>query len=103
MEEAHRKSFEEVCKVVSKEIIKKSRIMKLSQLRDLYVLHLQETQFANPNYRGEKLKSKLERYSDYQGLLDFCPVGAGGKFRSYLVFNSKMDISDAIRTSQASN
>lgn len=99
LEEAHRNTFAEVCKVINDEIIDKNKILKLSDLRDLYISHLQETQFANPNYRGENLKTKLERCEDYQGILGFCPAGADGKFMSYLVFNSKMDISNAIRAS----
>ena len=73
------------------------RILKLSELRHIYIANLEATEFANQKYRGEKLNLKLEKCKDYQGQLGFYPIEAGN-FQSYLVFNSKMDICDAIRT-----
>lgn len=99
LEDAHKKTFDLVCEVITDVIINNEKILKLSELRDLYVSHLQSTPFANPDYRSENLKLKLERHKDYQEVLGFCPVKSGGKFQSYLVFNTKTDLRNAISAS----
>jgi len=97
MEKAHRDSYEKVCQVVNNEVLIGKRVVRVSDLHLIYVSHLNETQFANPNYRGEKLKSKLER--DYHGRISFCPIGSESRFSSYLVFNMNMDLTEAIKSS----
>ena len=88
-----------MCSVINENVVLGWRIVRLSELHEIYISNLNETPFPNPNYHGEKLKSKLEKKKDYQGLLGFCPIGADDQVSSYLVFNLKMDIMEAIKSS----
>jgi hypothetical protein len=36
-------------------------VVKLNELREIYVSKLAETEFSNPNYRSENLKVNLEK------------------------------------------
>lgn len=70
-------------------IIMNKELMKLSDLCELYKEHLCQTAFPNPNYRAEKLKSKLTSHEVYGSKLCFVELDRkGGKFQSYLVFSS---------------
>ena len=51
MEAAHKDAFTEVCAIVDNKLIKEGVIIKLSDLREIYVARLEKTQFANPKYR----------------------------------------------------
>ena len=64
--------------------------MKLSDSCEMYVSALEETKHSKPGYRAEKLKKKLEK-SDTDGqTLPFCSLNSGGKFKSYIVYNSNV-------------
>ena len=45
---------------VKSKIISEHQIMKLSDLRLMYVNELDITEFSEPDYREDKLKSRLE-------------------------------------------
>ena len=64
LEKAHRDAFANVCSVINENVVLAQRVVRLSELREIYISHLNETPFPNPNYRGEKLKSKLEKQKD---------------------------------------
>ena len=54
----------------------------------MYVSALEETKHSKPGYKAEKMKKKLEK-SDTDGqTLPFCSLNSGGKFKSYIVYNS---------------
>ena len=74
------------------------KVVHLSDLQAIYVSHLAKTPFPNPNYRGEKLKTKLEKCEEFQDLIDFCPMRREpcGRFSSFLVYNVKTDIKEAM-------
>lgn len=97
LEEAHSNSFQKVCQFIDKDIIVNGAVVKLTELCKIYISHLHETEFPNPNYRCEKLKKKLENCERYKGLLGFCPILEN--FNTYLVFSRKIELSDAIRRS----
>ena len=60
-----------------------------------YVSKLAETKFSNPNYRSENLKVILEK--TYGKKIMFIKMETHGKFESYLVASSDIDLESAIR------
>ena len=97
LQEAHRQAFSAVCQQIDQEILKEKDILKLSDLLEVYKTALQETQYPNPNYRGENLKAKLETSEFYKEKLAFSPLFNKGKFPTYLVYSSHIDVGSAIR------
>lgn len=61
LEEAHEHALTNVCEVIEREIVSKGEILKLSEICEMYITALASTPFANPQYRAEKLKTKLEK------------------------------------------
>ena len=59
LEEAHQAAFSYVGKVIDHDIVHGKGVWKLSDLRQLYIMRLEDTKFQNAAYRGEKLKAKL--------------------------------------------
>ena len=51
MEAVHKDAFTEVCAIVDNKLITEGGIIKLSDLRRIYVARLEKTPFANPKYR----------------------------------------------------
>ena len=92
MEKAHNIAFNTVCKVVDEEVLEQKYIKKLSDLCRLYISSLENTDYANPSFRGENLKKKLENH--YCDRLSFCSLG---KFRSYILYSSDIDMNKAMR------
>ncbi|KAL5014823.1 hypothetical protein ScPMuIL_000962 [Solemya velum] len=92
MERCHGEAFRSVCKVIDDQVIKCERLVKLMELCQVYKTKLEEVGHPNPNYRGENLKTKLEKH--YAGIISFCFLGP---FRSYVLYRSDADISNAIR------
>ena len=58
MEEAHRQPFEATCAFDEGNILHKDTVVKLDFFKNIYVQQLTKTQFANTQYRSEKLKGK---------------------------------------------
>ena len=67
--------------------------VKLNELREIYVSKLAETEFSNPNYRSENLKVNLEK--TYGKKIMFMKMETHGKFESYLVASSDIDLESA--------
>ena len=59
MEAARKDALTEVCALVDNKLIKEGGIIKLSDMREIYVARLEKTPFANPKYRSDSLKAKL--------------------------------------------
>ena len=75
-------------------------VVKLTDLTQTYKGVLEKTPYANPHYRGENLKAKLEKCEQFVGVIAFCPIGGDkGLFRSYFVYSLKMSVADAINAS----
>ena len=97
MEEAHAFAFSKVCEVIDKDILQDNNMIMLSDLISIYVSHLQETEFANPKYRGQKLKEKVLKLKKYSQNISFCPLGnSTPQFHGYIVYSSKVTIEEAI-------
>ena len=96
LEEAHSNAFNEVCKIVTKDIIADENVLKLTDLRKAYINSLEGTDYANPDYRAEKLKAKLEVH--FKDRIAICQLDAKGRFESQLVYNSKMTLKTAVKT-----
>ena len=60
LEEVHIKAFKHVCEILEDEVIDRKKVVTLSDLRKEYAKILETTEFASPDYRGEKLKMKIE-------------------------------------------
>ncbi len=95
MEQSHEMAFREVCKIVDKEIIHAGKVLKLDDLRQTYERKLAETEHANPNFRGERLKEKLCKQDQYM-CLRFCHLGP---FQSYIVYHDGTSMDAAIKWS----
>ena len=99
LEEVHIKAFKHVCEILEDEVIDRNKIVKLSNLRKEYAKILETTEFANPDYRGEKLKIKIEKSEQFKEKLSFYPLGDDTRFHSYVIFSRNIDIGDAITSS----
>ncbi|MCG7882443.1 MAG: hypothetical protein JAY96_12745 [Candidatus Thiodiazotropha endolucinida] len=96
LEEAHEKAFRKVCDRVTQEVVEDRKVIKLSDLVNTYISVLEGTKFANPEYRGSKLKAKLE--SVYGKEIAFTQLQSEGKFMSQLVFSSHIKLEEAIQS-----
>ena len=84
LEEAHSSAFSNVRERIDEEVILEKRVVKLTELREMYVSFLSKTSFPNPDYKAEKLRSKIEKCKEYQGIIDFTHSGsneAAGKLK----------------------
>ena len=98
IEECHSNCFTKLCKVIDQKIIHRNEIMKMTDLKDLYVEYLSETPFANPNYRTSKLKSRLMNHEVYGNKLSFVSLGrSGGKIQTDLVFSTETSLAEAVQ------
>ena len=59
LEKTHASVFDKVCKEIDEKVIRKKLVIKMTDLRDFYARELGETEFANDEYRSEKLKKKI--------------------------------------------
>ena len=71
LEEAHFNAFQNVCKVIEKSIIEEHNVMKLTDLREIYIQSLSYSNFPNEDYRGEKLKHKIEKHPLFSNHVSF--------------------------------
>ena len=58
LEEVHETAFDHLIKVIEEKIIRLENVMKLTDLREIYVKQLENTEYRNDDYRSEKLKKK---------------------------------------------
>ena len=85
LEEAHIKAFKHVFEILEDEVIDRKKVVKLSDLRKEYAKILETTEFVNPDYRGERLKTKIEKSEQFKEKLSFCPIGDDTRFHSYII------------------
>jgi len=55
LELAHRETYLKVCQKIDRDVIYDKKLVKLSELRQLYISGLADTEFPNPNYRSQNL------------------------------------------------
>ena len=97
LQQTHQHAFERVCSLVKTRIIQEQEIMKLSDICRYYIGLLDTTDFANPEYRAEKLKAKLQKH-EIGEQLSFTTFQIGdGQYSSQLVFSNSIKTSDAVR------
>lgn len=91
---AHQMAFNAVLDVIQDEVIGQKKIVQLSSLRLVYTQELERNGFPNPEYRGEKLKSKLEKHEE----IAFAKVTHDDKgcITYNLVYNASLSVSDAV-------
>ena len=97
LEKAHADAFGKVCEVIRENIIEKNQVMKLTDLRNIYVSQLEVTEFPNQDYRNEKLKKKIEQDKMFSSSLGFVRLEECSKFQPYLVYNTKTYLSSAVK------
>ena len=83
-----------MCNNNDNKLIKEGGIIKLSDLREIYVARLEKTPFADPEYRSDSLKAKLVKCYDEH--LSFVKLGRQGRYQSSLVHKSSVDIGSLI-------
>lgn len=96
LEEAHERAFRQVCDRVSIEVIDNNGVLKLVELLKMYTTALDETNFPNAEYRGEKLKAKLQ--STYGEQITFCQIEQKGQYKSQLIYSSSMKLEKAVQS-----
>ena len=64
-------------------------VVKLNELREIYVSKLADMEFSNPNYRRETLKVNLKKA--YGRKIMFIKMETHGKCESYLVASSDIE------------
>ena len=96
MKEAHDKAFQSVVTAIKHKIINGAEVMRLTELRDIYTLHLKDTEFPNDDYRCEKLRKKIEKHKCLAEEVTFLKLEDSTQFQTYLVFSSKITVSQAV-------
>ena len=99
LEEAHIKACKHVCEILEDEAIDRKKVVKLSDLRKECAKILETTEFVSPAYRGEKLKTKIEKSEQFKEKLSCCPLDDDTRLHSYIIFSRNIDIGDAIKES----
>ena len=92
-----REAFDIVKSFIERFVISGKSVVKLNEPMEIYVSKLAETEFSNPNYRSENLKVNLEKTYGKKILVMFIKMETHGKFESYLVASSDIDLESAIR------
>jgi len=77
----------------------KKAVLKLVDLNKMYIAELENTPHANPDHRSGKLKARLEKHKLFADTIAFCPIGGDGRFQSYLVYNNRMTVGEAVKAS----
>ncbi|KAJ8278413.1 hypothetical protein GJAV_G00087350 [Gymnothorax javanicus] len=71
-------------------------VVKLTDLLNTYyITALEETQFANPEFRSRKLKGKLEHL--YRGKIALCKLESKGEFITQVVYNADMKLVETVQ------
>ena len=96
LEEAHLDAFQNVCKVIEKSIIEEHNVMKLTDLREIYIQSLNNSNFPNEDYRGEKLKHKIEKHPLFSKHVSFLRLDNNSQYHSLLIYNANTSIAQAL-------
>ncbi|EDO46758.1 predicted protein [Nematostella vectensis] len=90
-------AFTVVVDYIQEHVIREKEVLELSALRSIYVSDLEKAGFPNPQYRGEKLKARLEHHVVGQSI-NFTKVNLGdrGCICYNLVYSADISVADAI-------
>ena len=78
-------------------VIGQKKVVLFSSLRLLYIQELEKNGFANPEYRGEKLKARHENHEIHERIA-FVNVNSGDKgcITYNLVYSATMSIAEPV-------
>ena len=96
LEKVQNIAFQKVCTVIEKSVIEENEIMKLSDLQEIYIDSLESSNHPNNQYRGEKLKNKLEKHPTISSKISFLKLEKSKQFESYLILNSSITVQQAL-------
>ena len=100
LEAAHDFCFRHVAKYVDDTVLIAGQVVTLSSLRQMYIAKLNETRFANPKFRSDKLKRKLQKHPVLGKKLSFTMVQPkDSTWPFYLVYSSSISVDDAVKES----
>ena len=94
---AYEQSFSTVLEFLQEQVIEQKEVVQLSSLRLLFIKELEKNGFPNPEYRGEKLKARLENHpiNENISMIKFNP-GDKGCITYHLVYSSSLSVADAV-------
>ena len=78
-------------------VIGAMQVIKLEELKMVYVEELEKTDCKNRKFRGEKLKRKIEKHNMFSKKVSFVKLQEGTKTSTYLLFSRQMDVGSALR------
>ncbi|KAG1666825.1 PIN2/TERF1-interacting telomerase inhibitor 1 [Nymphon striatum] len=99
--EAHQSSFNVVLDFIRERVIGQKEVVQLGTLRHLYVQELERCGFPNPDFRSDKLKTRLERHTINECIAITkvfsgdrgCP---GGCIAYNLVYSTSISVAEAV-------
>ena len=96
---SHQKAFDVILNFIHDHIIDQHEVLQMSYLRGLYIQELEKNGFPNPDYRTEKLKSRLVN-DDVHKLIAFTNVTPGDNscvtYTCNLIYSASMSVADAV-------
>lgn len=94
---AHMKAFTAVLDFIQDQVIEQKEVVQLASLRLHYVQELERNGFPNPEYRSEKLKTRLENH-DIHEWIAFAKINPGDKgcITYNLVYSASISVADAV-------
>jgi hypothetical protein len=96
LEAAHDMAFRHIAEYVDQTVVIGGKVEQLSSLRLMYIAKLDETQFANANYRADKLKNRMIKHPVLGPKLDFIKVKPENSTPFYLIFSVRISVGEAV-------
>lgn len=97
LEVAHDYSFRHVARYIDETLLHSREVVTLSSLRLMYIAKLDETRFANANFRSDRLKRKLEKHPILGPKLVFTKVQPqNSSWPFYLVYSFSISVDEAV-------
>jgi len=95
--EAHQSSFNVVLDFIRERVIGQKEVVQLGTLRHLYVQELERCGFPNPDFRSDKLKTRLQRH-EINECIAFTKVFPGdrGCITYNLVYSTSISVAEAV-------
>ena len=96
-QEAHQNSLNVVLDFIREVVIGQKEVVQLGTLRHLYVQELERCGFPNPDFRSDKLKTRLQRH-EINECIAFTKVFRGdrGCITCNLVYNISISVAEAV-------
>ncbi|KAG1660362.1 UDP-glucuronosyltransferase 2B33 [Nymphon striatum] len=95
--EDHQSSFNVVLEFIRERVIGQKEVVQLGTLRHLYVQELKRCRFPNPDFRSDKLKTRLERHTINE-CIAITKVFSGdrGCIAYNLVYSTSISVAEAV-------